>query len=86
MSRIDINGYDPVRAGYEVTLTSGKGTALIPDSVIAAEYGGVAATPSQAEEWIAAMAHDIADAIETLTAGGTVKPPLTGLRLVGSGQ
>jgi hypothetical protein len=81
MSRFDINGHDPARGVYHVALSDGRGAALIPEAAIAAEFGTATVSRSQAEEWIATMAHDIADAIEALLAGQPAKAPFAPIQL-----
>ena len=84
---MEVIGKNASQDAYRVALELGGGrvVALVPDALLSAEHGqdGKVAH-GQAYEWIAAQAHDLKAAIQTLVKGGTPRPPFDQITLDGS--
>ncbi|MBN7785265.1 hypothetical protein JYP51_10060 [Ponticoccus gilvus] len=81
MSTLELDGPDG-RGGYRVALRGGETHGLIPAELVADQTGSTAQT--DAEEWIAAQASEIAQALETLSRGHTPPAPFDRIQLTGA--
>ena len=76
MSEIELLGFSG--KDYRVRLSQTGREALVPAALIA-EQVGAGAGEDAVEEWLAAMQHELADALHGTDAG-----PFTSIRILGS--
>ncbi|QDC09787.1 hypothetical protein FHY55_11255 [Oceanicola sp. D3] len=76
MSQIDILGTGP--DGLRIGL--GPARALVPNALLAREINADYST-AQAEEWAAAMSHDLTEAMTALTSGKSPDAPYNMIQL-----
>ena len=74
---MEVNGKTADGSAYLVSETANGRLieAKVPEALLEAEHGDRKVSHQQAYEWIATNRHDLADAMKTLAAGGTPRPP-----------